>query len=85
MPAPTPCPIVLGRLATVPPARTGLARAIRRRGAVGGRVGAAPAAYEEALWATGHASHHEIRFRAGRKSSIGSPDGPCRGSWRGRR
>ncbi|MEU1705747.1 hypothetical protein ABZ478_10125 [Streptomyces sp. NPDC005706] len=81
----TPNLIVLGCLAVVPVVLMRLARAIRRRGSVGGGVGAALAAYEEAFRATSHASHIEIRAQADRKSPTGSPDGPRPGSWKGPR
>ncbi|MEU0598273.1 hypothetical protein ABZ484_08440 [Streptomyces sp. NPDC006393] len=61
---------------------TWFARAIRRRGAAGGGVGAALAAYEEAFRATSHAAYQEIRAEAERTSPTESPDGPNR---RGRR
>jgi hypothetical protein len=75
-----PALIVFGCLAAAMGFFAWLARVIRRHGGVGGGVGAALAAYEEAFRTTSHASHHEIRDRAERKAPADSPDG-----WRRRR
>lgn len=50
-----------------------LARYIRRRGAAGGGLGGALAAYEEAFRATGHSAYQEVRQQAERKMPTGSP------------
>ncbi|MET9494749.1 hypothetical protein [Streptomyces sp. NPDC006552] len=62
---------------------TWLAARIRRRGAAGGALGGALAAYEEALRVTAHESHVEIRAQAGRTDPVLTPDGH-RGRWFGR-
>ncbi|MEI5527995.1 hypothetical protein WB401_44490 [Streptomyces brasiliscabiei] len=47
---------------------------IRRRGAGGGAVSGALAAYDEAFRATAHASYVEIRAQAERRAPLLSPD-----------
>ena len=74
MDALTPYLVLVGGLAVVTAACTGLALRIRRRGTAGAGLGGALAAYEEAFRATGHAAHHEIRAQADRKTPTGSPD-----------
>ncbi|MEU0964445.1 hypothetical protein ABZ357_03025 [Streptomyces sp. NPDC005917] len=65
--------IVLAAFGVVLAALAWPARYIRRRGAAGGGLGGALAAYEEAFRATGHAAHYEIRQQAERKAPTGSP------------
>ncbi|MFE4966558.1 hypothetical protein [Streptomyces sp. NPDC056660] len=65
--------IAVAGLAAVLTAFSRLPRYIRRWGTAGGGLGGAPAAYEEAFRATGHASHYEIRQQAERKAPTGSP------------
>ncbi|MCS0601891.1 hypothetical protein NX794_11820 [Streptomyces sp. LP11] len=69
-----PYVVVFGFFAVALGLLTWLARAIRRRGGMSG----APAAYEEAFRAYGHAAYQEIQAEAERLSPAESPDGPRR-------
>ncbi|HET6860636.1 MAG TPA: hypothetical protein VFH94_26500 [Streptomyces sp.] len=70
--------ILTGALAAVLGFFTWLASHARRRGVAGAALGAALAAYDEALRTTAHASHYEIRAQAERQAPMQSPDDPWR-------
>ncbi|WP_434599616.1 hypothetical protein [Streptomyces sp. A5-4] len=72
--------ILVGALAAVMGFFTWLASHARRRGVAGAALGAAMAAYDEALRTTAHQSYYEIRAQADRRAPMQSPDDPWRPS-----
>ncbi|MDI3421189.1 hypothetical protein [Streptomyces luteolus] len=65
--------IALGMLAVLSGCAL-LAVHVRRRGAAGGAVSAAMAAYDEAFKVTSYEAHVEVRAQARRKSPLLAPD-----------
>jgi hypothetical protein len=70
--------ILVGALAAVMGFFTLLASHARRRGVAGAAIGAALAAYDEAMRTTAHQAHYEILAQAERQIPMQSPDDPWR-------